>query len=184
MSSWSCCKEEEPPKSKPQSMEVLKPIPKVKPLVVPVAYVLKHEEDDDELGQQEQEKLRQEQEKQRQEQEKQRQEQEKQKQSQNHQESSGQDDAVTQPSTSASETMREAGTQTNPHCFPKSPAKVTLDEILRGMQRIQMTMDHTVRDFEQRISRLERIVLKMRNAWIHHRTCHLEGLEYDDEQED
>ncbi|KAJ7313659.1 hypothetical protein JRQ81_005245 [Phrynocephalus forsythii] len=92
MSSWSCCKEEdkEPPKCKPESVEVLKPNPKVKPLVVSVAYVLKHEEDDDEPGQQEQEKLRQEQEKQREEQEKQRREQEKQKQIQNNQESSGQ----------------------------------------------------------------------------------------------
>ncbi|KAF7239614.1 Chaperone protein DnaJ [Varanus komodoensis] len=94
------------------------------------------------------------------------------------------DDAA--PSTSANEETdaREAGTQTNPHYFIRSPGKVTLDEILRGIQRIQVTMEHMLTDFEQRISRLEGIVLKMRNAWIHHRTCHLEGLEYDDEQGD
>ncbi|KAM6449573.1 uncharacterized protein PHA67_016979 isoform 1-T2 [Liasis olivaceus] len=99
--------------------------------------------------------------------------------------SSGQDDGIEYPPTSTNDESdaKEMGTQTNPHYLGRSPMKATLDEILLGLQKIQITLDCTMRDFEQRISRLERIVLKMRNAWIHHRTCHLKGLEYDDEQE-
>ncbi|CAI5790175.1 Hypothetical predicted protein [Podarcis lilfordi] len=98
--------------------------------------------------------------------------------------SKGQDDDIERPCTSKDASDgTEAETQTNPRYFPKSPKKITLDEILLGMQKIEFTISNTLRDFEQRLSRLEQIVLKMRNAWIHHRTCHLEGLEYDDEQD-
>ncbi|XP_062840226.1 uncharacterized protein LOC100551546 [Anolis carolinensis] len=178
---WSCCKEKKPPEFSPKVVEEPKFPSHPKPPVIPVAYVLKHEEDEDEYEPenksppikppvkekppiQVQVQVQVQEVKQQQ------------------IEPSGEDDDLQKPSTSEEKDTRE--TQTNPHHFPKSPGRVTLDEILHGMQRIQFIMDNTVTDFEQRISRLERIVLKMRNAWIHHRTCHLEGLEYDDEHED
>lgn len=49
--------------------------------------------------------------------------------------------------------------------------------------KITSMLFFTVKDLEQRISRLERVVLKMRNTWVHHRTGHLKGLEFDDKQE-
>ncbi|KAG8140087.1 hypothetical protein E2320_002810 [Naja naja] len=99
--------------------------------------------------------------------------------------SSGQDDGIEYPLSSTNNDFgaKEIGTQTNPRYFSRSPMKVTLDEIQVGLQNIQITLDCTMKDLEQRISRLERIVLKMRNAWVHHKTCHFKGLEYDDKQE-
>nr|XP_034990283.1 histone H3.v1-like [Zootoca vivipara] len=148
--------------------------------VLVVAYILEHEEDDDDEEEEQKQKKEQEKEKEQEQEQEQRKVQE---QEQRRVQPPLADDDIERACTSKDDGT-EAETQTNPRYFPKSPKKITLDEILLGMQKIDYTITNTMRDFEQRLSRLEQIVLKMRNAWIHHRTCHLEGLEYDDEQED
>nr|XP_028559240.1 histone H3.v1-like [Podarcis muralis] len=187
---WSCCKDNVPapkPPSTPMRLEVPTAVPRNKNQEVLIAYILEHEEDDDDEEEEQKQKQKKESEKEREQEQRKVQEQEQEQrreQDKTRRPSKGQDDDIERPCTSKDAADgTEAETQTNPRYFPKSPKKITLDEILLGMQKIEYTISNTMRDFEQRLSRLEQIVLKMRNAWIHHRTCHLEGLEYDDEQD-